>query len=135
MNPEVRALWSEALRSGRFVQGSSALATIDGASETVRHCCLGVLCELAVEAGVAVRVESDSYYGYRGSDQRFPVFKFPPVVVADWAGLSSVNPSVEVPNGVVDADDYVDDSRVLLITLNDDVKMPFERIADLVDRL
>lgn len=45
MNPEVKALWLEALRSGRYQQGRGRLRTAnpDGSSN---YCCLGVLCDL-----------------------------------------------------------------------------------------
>lgn len=47
MNTAVKALWLAALRSGDYEQGHGALKTVDG-----KYCCLGVLCDLAVEAGV-----------------------------------------------------------------------------------
>lgn len=46
MNPEIKATWYEALRSGDYEQGTSFLHRYD------EYCCLGVLCELAVDAGV-----------------------------------------------------------------------------------
>ena len=46
MNADIAKQWVEALRSGDYVQGGGALRR-DG-----KHCCLGVLCDLAVEAGV-----------------------------------------------------------------------------------
>jgi hypothetical protein len=47
MNKRIKAQWIKALRSGDYVQGRGALR-----SEDNRYCCLGVLCELAVSAGV-----------------------------------------------------------------------------------
>lgn len=44
MNPEVKARWVAALRSGEYRQAQSALRTKDG------HCCLGVLCDLFSKA-------------------------------------------------------------------------------------
>jgi len=41
MNPELKAKWVEALRSGEYKQGSNRLLTADG-----RYCCMGVLCNL-----------------------------------------------------------------------------------------
>lgn len=40
MNPRVKQLWIEALRSGKFKQAQGRLKTENG------YCCLGVLCEL-----------------------------------------------------------------------------------------
>ena len=44
MNPDMKKKWVEALRSGKYVQGSGSLryTTYSGA----KHCCLGVLCEI-----------------------------------------------------------------------------------------
>ncbi len=41
MNPEIKAKWVAALRSGQYQQGAEYLEN-DG-----RYCCLGVLCEVA----------------------------------------------------------------------------------------
>lgn len=52
-----------ALRSGKYVQGKRSLKnkTSDG---VIRHCCLGVACEIAIEEGViSPPVESTPYSG------------------------------------------------------------------------
>lgn len=41
MDKELKAKWVEALRSGKYKQGRSRL------KHAGRHCCLGVLCEVA----------------------------------------------------------------------------------------
>jgi hypothetical protein len=41
MNKELKAKWIAALRSGKYKQGRSRL------KHSGRHCCLGVLCEVA----------------------------------------------------------------------------------------
>jgi hypothetical protein len=46
MNSTIKAQWLEALRSGRYKQGRLCLRSEDG------YCCLGVLGDLAVQAGV-----------------------------------------------------------------------------------
>jgi len=46
MVPEIKAQWVAALRSGEYVKGRNHLQK-DG-----KFCCLGVLCELAVKAGI-----------------------------------------------------------------------------------
>lgn len=56
MDARIKALWTDALRSGRFTQGRGTLKTIDIDRMTdspepfPRHCCLGVLCEVLVSA-------------------------------------------------------------------------------------
>ena len=52
MKPEIQAEWVAALRSGEYKQGTGVLR-----SEANEFCCLGVLCDLAVKAGVAVEVQ------------------------------------------------------------------------------
>jgi hypothetical protein len=44
---KVAKKWVKALRSGKYKQGTGTLLTANG-----RHCCLGVLTDLAVQAGV-----------------------------------------------------------------------------------
>lgn len=44
MNPEVKALWLNALRSGEYQQGTGKLKQTYGGDQ--RYCCLGVLCDL-----------------------------------------------------------------------------------------
>lgn len=59
MNPELKARWLDALRSGKFKQTRSALADNGG------HCCLGVLCEIAAsEMGFKVSVSNDGSTAY-----------------------------------------------------------------------
>lgn len=57
MKPEIRDQWADALESGEYKQGRGALTTVlaDGTEE---DCCLGVLCKLAVKAGVIPEPEA-----------------------------------------------------------------------------
>lgn len=50
MRPEVARMWVDALRSGDYKQGKHRLTTVT--DDGVEHCCLGVLCEIAVQEGV-----------------------------------------------------------------------------------
>lgn len=89
MNKEIAMKWADELESGRWKQGKGALNTADK-----RHCCLGVLCEMAVAAGVRVKkrkatkaqLESDSlagdYRSYAGA------LSTPPASVVRWAGMN-----------------------------------------------
>src|SRR6185437_7486402 len=119
MNPEVKDLWTGGLRSGEFTQGKGYLDK-DG-----KQCCLGVLCILAVRAGVEVDVftDEDGTVSYDGHD-----LLLPPSVMA-WAGLDDENPAVT----------YVEDGPFGpqsdgLGYVNDEVEGgTFERIAGLID--
>jgi hypothetical protein len=45
--------WAENLRSGKYAQGTGSLA--DGPKDDGKYCCLGVLCETAIELGAPVQ--------------------------------------------------------------------------------
>lgn len=51
MNDNVKA-WVAALRSGTYTQGQFKLRRLDNT-----YCCLGVACDLAVQAGVSLDVQ------------------------------------------------------------------------------
>lgn len=83
MNPDIKAQWVAALRSGEYKQGQRAL------SHSGRYCCLGVLCELAVKAGAIERVtRTDGTYLYGSGENGWLL----PSEVVDWAGVGSGNP-------------------------------------------
>jgi|SRR5882672_319468 len=80
---EVRTAWAFALESGEYPQGKLYLNNND------QFCCLGVLCELAVKAGmtergteILVRYEDKNGYGDAST-------QYAPTGVRMWAGLSS----------------------------------------------
>ena len=99
MNAETKARWLARLRDGSRRQGRNRLETIeeDGASS---FCCLGVLCELAVEDGVIARSldEVTGIVKYDG-DANYPT----PRVTA-WAGLPDSWAVVGRPRGTAAPD-------------------------------
>lgn len=122
MDPEIKQLWLNALRSGEYSQAMGRLKR-DGA-----FCCLGVLCEIAVANGV-IEVE-DVNRGVLGvigkygeSDESSEL----PFVVAEWAGLDCPNPWVEVVlhDGTT--------REFALSDVNDDLNKNFLEIADLIE--
>jgi hypothetical protein len=61
MNPNIKAQWVEALRSGEYQQGSGMLKYYDDEIDEARFCCLGVLCDiLGHEPGVDQQYPSGS---------------------------------------------------------------------------
>lgn len=87
MNTEIKAAWVKALRSGDYEQGQHYLSYTDWGGQR-RMCCLGVLCDLAVQQGVIPPPRVDHHgrdlYGVRyGSN-----ISLPPEVMA-WAGVES----------------------------------------------
>lgn len=117
MNADVRQLWVDALRSGRFQQGHYRLATVQTDDVTASYCCLGVLCELARDAGVPLTVDerpgSRTYDGERN---------YLPAAVLEWAGLRDGNPAVTW-----------NDRRWSLSVVNDGSRLPFAAIARIVE--
>lgn len=122
MNPEIKAQWLTALRSGDYRQGQGSLKR-DG-----KFCCLGVLCDLAVKAGIAaethVTMIGATAFGTGPADENSGTLPF---VVQTWAGLPSNNPSFRY--NVLSADEYEYDS---LAGLNDGGRS-FAEIADLIE--
>ncbi len=124
MNPEVKEAWVAALRSGKYDQGIGSLKS--EASDTHLYCCLGVLCELAVEAGVIPPGERHedqpknySYY-FLGEDE------FLPSEVMTWANL-------DTNNGIYKPADNVWGYDQALTDLNDNGKS-FNDLADIIER-
>lgn len=58
MNDEVKKMWLDALRSGKYKQGSEVLHRNDPTGEE-RFCCLGVLCDIAVKHNVVLRATEE----------------------------------------------------------------------------
>lgn len=112
MNPEVKAKWVAALRSGEYQQGTGALKSDD------KYCCLGVLCDIfAKETGKDWTALKDS-----------PVMEFdgatglPPNAVSEWAGLQTMNPIVL--EGTI---------ATTLSNMNDGLGASFQTIARLIE--
>lgn len=145
MNPEIKAKWLEDLRSGNFRKGTNKLHKIrkdaDG-NEVHEFCCLGVLCEQAVAAGIVERRKVDGFpRTYRYFDPNRPTDAsevYPPAIVQEWAGLTSDNPKVDLDPEVekdVEIRRQEESPRVSLATLNDDYFDTFEPIASKIEQL
>lgn len=106
-----------ALRSGNYKRGRAFLRRSDD-----KFCCLGVLCELAVKAGVIEPPALDPHdrdhylYGDRA-------YAFPPVVVQEWAGLEDSDPTYDTGR-----------EEHQLSLDNDDKNFSFSKIADRIER-
>lgn len=120
MNPEVKAKWIAALRSGDYVQGQGALRRGD------KYCCLGVLCDLKLREdgqewfhrpGIStyeIRVEGEDPYC---ENAELPDY------IQEWAGLENAVGWFTKSIGDYDS----------LIGLNDDAHYTFEQIADVIE--
>lgn len=142
MNKKVKKKWIKALRKGEVngkpvVQTDNFLGKIDKVVvEDGKHkgkkarqlCCLGVLCELAVEEGIISRKEGYfesaqiHTYVYEGEFQHLPN------EVVAWAGLDKSDPRVTH----FDVDENAN-INTTLAELNDDFDYTFESIADVIE--
>jgi hypothetical protein len=87
MNPEIKALWIDALNSGEYTQGRGYL------QKNGDFCCLGVLCDLAEKEGVITHHTED--FGFDGTSTTVAIYgpdyasssTMLPETVAEWAGF------------------------------------------------
>ena len=106
MDQTIKAQWVEALYSDEYEQGHDYLTKIDRDGK-VTDCCLGVLCKLAIKAGVEItvkEVEEDDfkYVSYRGKSGTLPIG------VMQWAGLDQSSPAVNYEGGQIALTDLND---------------------------
>ena len=126
MNPEIKKEWLRRLRSGEYDQGTEYLR-----KEGVRkdsYCCLGVLCEMAEEAGV-VKAQPNRWGGTVTYESVYDSFDFShtelPDAVQAWAELDSALPVVKGGYTVAQFNDGDEDAGVEGKT--------FDEIADLIE--
>ncbi len=129
MNPEVKQKWIDALRSGKYDQGSEKLRSVQG------YCCLGVLCDLySQEQGAEwefrgnaeTNLQPKDYWYFEGESE------FLPESVKDWAGLPVGNPSVRVD--VTDNDDEDDWFYNEEIANLNDSGYTFNELSELIEQ-
>jgi hypothetical protein len=116
MKQEIAEIWVRALRSGNYNQGTLKLAQDKG--QGINYCCLGVLCDLAMQNGeqIKVRQEVDSgVFLFNGASA------FLPETVKTWAGLKTEEAALREFDG-----------GTKLSILNDQGKT-FLEIADIIE--
>lgn len=127
MNPQVKEKWIDALRSGKYEQGSEKLRSVDG------YCCLGVLCDLYAQ-------EQNKEWDLKGIDEEnhqvmdYWYFdgesEFLPDSVREWAGITFNNPKVRVD--VTENDDEDDWFYQDEIANLNDTGYTFEELSKLI---
>lgn len=150
MNPDVKAKWIAALRSGNYKQAKHRLR-IEHTDGSASYCCLGVLCELyRQETGEGKWLDDlvnlpaqdaadndESYIAHDIISNNTNALASPrfldgakdkdgevvPIAVRKWAALPQGNPTYGGPNG--------NDSS---LADRNDAGYSFEQIADLIDR-
>jgi hypothetical protein len=134
MNSDIKVRWIAALRSGKYKQAFGTLHKFDeDRPEDEGFCCLGVLCEIAVQDGVVKPYrgrDSDKFMGYVPSDfdedHGFADYDLLPSDVKDWADISSSD------GGYGHQED--DEHRDSLTKRNDEDRLSFLEIADIIEK-
>lgn len=130
---QVREEWARRLESGKFKQGKRMLK-FEKKKGDVRYCCLGVLCDMAVEAGIITTAEGEDQDG-------IPIWKFSgdepvgsqstsltlnfttlPIKVQKWSGLNDSVGTLKEP--ILNSTNLTD--------LNDSDLLKFPGIARLI---
>lgn len=113
-----------ALRSGKYPQGRGMLKQVTPDGTALGYCCMGVMCEVAMEHGVAIETalvpvnDAVSKVTFNGSTA------FLRGNVLAWLGVCD--------NGELDCDLIIGKDGILVILAahaNDDLKWDFEQIA------
>jgi hypothetical protein len=154
MKREIAEELSKRLKSGDYKQGDAFLCQTNVDNDGELYCCLGVLSEMAAEAGVVHTWEraGQRYYAEPsvpvGADDGWYGRTLAPAVV-EWAGMKSPHNADEDEYGYR-IDDYegvgrfaqfsyeqdayvVDDLRTINLASMNDSGIPFETIAEFID--
>ena len=100
MNRTIAMEWIEALRSGKYAQCREGALKVHPEGADCQHCCLGVLCELAIEAGVQIesRIHGVTHFMFIDAEREFVPndvqvgrysMAYLPERVVLWAGMAS----------------------------------------------
>jgi hypothetical protein len=135
MNKRIKKLWVEALRSGKYKQGTGQLRRLDEDTGEMTFCCLGVLCNLHAQENPFVAQEEKNPFTYLGCEGWLPE------PVALWAGFKKSEKCwEEMREGL--SDDILAINIKLptpikiqktLVDLNDDGTKGFNFIADVIE--
>lgn len=124
MNPEVKAQWLEALRSGKYRQATGVLQRVNVANpqDPKGFCCLGVLCDISGK-GRWEAPENDgrqaATFNVTGSDETATACL--PTSVAQWAEFNDL---VCVDIG----------GKIATLDSHNDTGASFEQIADAIEK-
>lgn len=106
----IQKAWVRALRSGRYKQGHTYLSRKVG--KVTEHCCLGVLCQMAVKEGVIEISGTSGVFSYGVSKSTLPN------KVEKWAGVRT------------EGGDY----ESSCLTAQNDNDVSFKKIATIIEK-
>ena len=106
MKKDIKKKWIDALRSGKFKQGSGELCNM----ESNKYCCLGVLCEITRQDNPHIKRTKEGHYSLHKKDSVDGQL--------DDAMLTYFGIDDEIQNELID--------------MNDDRDKSFKQIADYI---
>lgn len=124
VNKENMRLVVAALRSGKYPQGTGMLKQVTSDGTVLGYCCMGVMCEVAMEHGVVIPTRLISVTGSVSEVSFDGSTAFLRRNVLDWLGVGD--------NGELDRDLVIGmdgDEKISASYANDVLKWDFERIA------
>lgn len=99
--------WVLALRSGKYQQGSGVLR-----SEKNEFCCLGILCDISEKGSwTSEPINIEKGYGYTFGEAEFTIYP---------------------PNAIQRIFQKCYVQRTILVSMNDNRRLPFDAIADYI---
>jgi hypothetical protein len=110
-------LWVEALRSGNYAQTMHKLRDDDG------FCCLGVMCDVFMRETGQGKWEDTAYRLVFELDS-VAKESLPQAQVLEWFGFFEAYTELPTDAGLC---------NIEFVTLNDDLKLSFGQIADLIE--
>ena len=126
MRQDIAIKWAHALRSGNYSQTAGSLCVgydyKNGEGYKMRHCCLGVLCELAAEEGVVDAIVVENRKLFDGKTDYLPD------IVREWAEMNAAN-------GLIDfsISPSLTETKELSLSAMNDNKHNFEEIANIIE--
>lgn len=136
IDPEIKELWTTALRSDAFLQGKKSLKIIrrdELGKRIIRHCCLGVLCEITGMEELPSSCPNlyDLDFGFPDDPDDHNSTVLPYQLAAGVGFISDsnspmVNPSFYYPDNLGNTQSHS------LADLND-AGLTFSQIADVID--
>lgn len=129
LKPEIKKLWTKALKSGNYKQGKRALCTVT--DKGLKHCCLGVLCDIhrtkVLKKGHQVWKNSNSHVGMLDYLDNCGVL---PVEVVEWAFDTKKVPV----NVMIHSNPDVDHEKGSCLSKINDNGCTFEEIAEVIEK-
>lgn len=134
MKADVKAQWITELRSGDWAQGTGVLHRMNDEGKHF-YCCLGVLCELAVKAGVL----PEAVKGRDGVSSWMFQYEAPEAHHNDGINATTLPRSVRAWAGVDHEDIIIDPDGngfglPMYASGANDSGMSFDEIADLIEK-